>query len=184
MDLEPESLLAALRRMHIGHVSIPTDRVKTRCITSDSTMAGPCLEATVPDWLIRSLDRAQDAPRARLAVSSVANEHELWATLVLKRADVELRILMPLDDAGVQAFFHHGLRGGDLCLVLETEDRELSAHVVVGVSLGDSLEFEELLRKARRLNGSLTRQVQVAQLMSCATPMPLIQVDSRAGEAG
>ena len=38
-------------------------------------------------------------------VFSVTSEQELWATLGLKQADVELRIVLPLDDAGVQAFF-------------------------------------------------------------------------------
>jgi len=182
MDLEPERLLTALRKISIGHVAIPQDRIKTRRASNDAAATGPCLKAIVPDWLIRALDHGQNAPRARLAVFSVANDHELWATLAMKRADVELRILMPLDDAGVQVFLRNGLRGGDLCLALETGDAELSADVIVGVNLGRGRELGRLLRKARRLDGSLTRLVQVAQLMSCAVSMPLVQVDSGVGE--
>lgn len=101
MELEPQRLLAALRRLRIGHVAIPhQDRVGTRRATNDATL---CLRATVPDWLIRALDGGQEAPRVRLEVFSVADEYELWATLAMKRTNVELRILMPLDDAGVQA---------------------------------------------------------------------------------
>lgn len=182
MDLEPEHLFAALCKIRIGHVAPPQDRVKTERATNDSTPAGPCLQATVPDWLIRALDRGLHAPRVRLEVFSVANEHELWATLALKRAEVELRVVMPLDDAGVQAFFRHGLRGGDLCLALKTEDEELSADVTLGVNLGNGRDLERLLRKARRLDGSLTRLVQLAELMSCAVSMPSVQVDSSVGE--
>ena len=175
MDLEPERLLATLRRLRIGHVAIPQDHVRTRRATNH---AAPCLKATVPDWLIRALDRSQEAPRVRLEVFTVADEYELWATLAMKRAHVELRILMPLDDAGVQALFRHGLRGGDLRLALETEDEELSADVVVGVNLDSGREIEGLLRKARCLDGSLTRLAQVALLMSQAVSMPSVQVDN------
>lgn len=174
MDLEPERLLPTLRKLRIGHVAIPQDHVRTRRPNNDAT---PCLKATVPDSLIRALDRGQEAPRVRLEVFSVADEYELWATLAMKRANAELRILMPLDDAGVQALFRHGLRGGDLSLALETEDDELSADVIVGVNLGSDREFEGFLRKARCLDGSLTRLAQVAQLMSCAVSMPSVQVD-------
>jgi hypothetical protein len=182
MDLEPERLVAALRKMRVGHVAIPQDRVKTRRPTNDAAATGPHLKAIVPDWLIRALDHGQDEPRVRLAVFSVANEHELWATLAMRRADVELRFVMPLDDVGVQAFFQHGLRGADLCIALEAEDAEHSADVIVGINLGNGLELGSLLRRARRFDGSLTRLAQVVQLMSCATSMPLVDVDSSGGE--
>lgn len=178
MDLEPERLLATLSKLRIGHVAIPPGRVIASRAINDATAAGLRLQALVPERLIRELDRGQDVPRVRLEVFSVADEHELWATLAMKRADVELRILMPLDDAGVQAFFRHGMYGGDLCLALEAEDAELSADVVLGVNLGNGRELERLLRKARCLDGSLTRLAQLAGLMSCAVSMPSVQVDN------
>ena len=162
-------------------MAAPPDRDETSRATSDSTATDLSLLATVPDWLIRSLDTGQDAPRVRLEVFSVADEHELWVTLAMRRATAELRIVMPLDDDGVQAFFRNGLRGGDLRLALETEDEELSADVTLGINLGGQ-DFEQLLDKAHCLDGSLTRLVQVVELMSRAVSMPSVQVDSSACE--
>jgi hypothetical protein len=60
MDLEPERLLAALRKILIGHVALPQERGKTGQATNDSTAAGLYLRATVPDRLIRALERRAD----------------------------------------------------------------------------------------------------------------------------
>lgn len=184
MDLEPDRLLAVLRKTRIGYVATPECLPETRRAPNNvGAAAGPCLIATVPDWLIRGLDHGQDAPRVRLEVFSVTSEHELWATLAMQRANVQLRILMPLDDAGAQAFFRHGLRGGKPRLTLETEDEDLSADIIVGVDLGSGRGIEKFLRKARCLDGSLTRLVQFAELMSCARSMPSIQTDCGVREA-
>ena len=75
MDLEPERLLAALRKIRIGYVAAPPDRDETSRATSDSTATDLSLLATVPDWLIRSLDTGQDAPRVRLEVFSLSLIH-------------------------------------------------------------------------------------------------------------
>jgi len=181
MDLEPERLLAELRKTRIGHVAIPRDHPENRRKMNNArTSSETCLVANVPSWLIRGFDHSSDAPRVTFEVFSVASEHELWATLGLKQTDVELRIVLPLDDAGVQAFFRYGMRGSDLRLALAAEDGDISAHVIVGITVGDGRAFEKLLRKARCLDGSLTRLLHFAELNSSGVSMPSDKVDNSA----
>ena len=184
MELEHERLIALLRKTRIAHVEMPRNGIengrKTRVVR---TPGGICLTAIVPSSLIRALDEGHDAPRVKLEVCSVTTEHELWATLALQRVAGELRVFMPLDDAGVRAFLREGMVGGNLRLALANEDEQLSADIILGINLGDGRELEKLVRKARCLDGSLTRLAQFAAVMASTASQPRIQCDGRPREA-
>lgn len=181
MDLEPERLLTALRRIRIGRVATPQDRVKTKRATNDPAAAGLYLKATVPEWLIGSLEQGAGRPRSKLSVFTASQEDELWAVLSVQRSAARLRLVLPLDDSGAQHFLRQGLRGGALALALETDEGDLSAMVDLGLPLADARALERLLQRARCLPGSLTRLVQFVEARSSGTLMSGARADTTNG---
>jgi hypothetical protein len=119
----------------------------------------------------------------RFPFYAAAYEDELWALLIIQRAQVQLRLVLPLDDSGVQAFIRHGLRHRRICLALDVEDTDSTVHVLLEAGLGDVDAFENLLARARPREGALTQLVQLTEMMSAAMSVPSLEPACRAVDA-
>lgn len=181
MDLDAKRLRAALRRTRIGRVTL-SSRDISHSLTSRTPPADTVhIEATVPAWLIGSLEQELGRPRSKLSVFSASQDDELWAILSVQRGAARLCLVLPLDDSGAQHFLRQGLRGGALALALESDERDLSAMVDLGLPLADARALERLLQRARCLPGSLTRLVQFVEASSSGTLMSGARADTTNG---
>lgn len=179
MDLDIDRLCAALRRLRIGYVTCRRQFLDSPQ-GSQLPAADPVgMEAMVPAWLIGSLVQGVWQPQAKLSIFSTFQEDELWAVISMQRgSSAQLRLVLPLDDAGAQQLLRQGLSGGPLLLTLDADDAELSATVDLNLPLADPGTLELLLRRARCLPGSLTRLALFVEANSSGTLMSGARADT------
>lgn len=160
--MDTNSLLGALMQLRRGRVLTPQESVEASSyLPGAPRLDGHSLTVAVPQWLVAQLENDQVPRHQQFSLLTARDNEDPVFMLVVQAGSTQLRLLMHMNYAGVQALLRDACSRGHLNVLLDIERRaQVSILSSAMPSDADSL-LPRLLDEARDGPGQLARVLKL-----------------------
>jgi hypothetical protein len=171
--MDRNSLLGALMQLRRGRVLTPQESSEASSYLGHTpTLAGHSLLVGVPHWLVAQLENDQAPRRQQFALLTGQDQRDPVFMLIVQSGSTQLRLLMHINDAGVQALLRDSRSPGCLNVLLNLEHSTQVS--ILSTSIPDELDgvLTRALHAARVEPGQVARALVLGAQHTLPQAMP------------
>lgn len=122
--MNTDSVFGALMQLRIGRVLTPPEsRAASSHLTNAPVLNGYSLTVRAPHWLVAQLENDSASRRQQFGLLTTQGQQDPVFLLVVQSGSTQLRLLMHLNAANVQALLRDAWSRGRLNVLLDVEHR-------------------------------------------------------------